>query len=304
MAIQVEIWVNYIMTRLWKDNAFLINAFNDDQYVVGGRIVHIPQPGAKPTIVKNRSSLPATAVKRTDTDITYTLDEYTTDPTLIPDADKVELSYDKITSVFGDHAGQLVDTVADDIIIKWLTGLGSGLFIPTTGAATASATTGQTGNRHGMALADLRKAKLAMDLQKIPTTDRYALIEANMLDQMSSEMNVTTYRDFSSSYDQASGTVGTLYGFKIFQRSDTAMAATSTNAINALGASVAATDNVVSFCWQKDAVTRAIGDKKMFENPNRAEFYGDIYSALMRSGARRRRTDDVGIIPIVQSAAS
>jgi hypothetical protein len=56
-GIVLETWANYIIERFWKDNPFLKAAYDDSQYVVAGRIVHIPQPGSKPAVVKNRSSV-------------------------------------------------------------------------------------------------------------------------------------------------------------------------------------------------------------------------------------------------------
>jgi hypothetical protein len=303
MAVQQEIWVRYIIQRLWKDNTFLTKAMNEDQYVVGGRIVHIPQPGAKPVVQKNRAVYPGVAVRRTDGDITYNLDEYTTDPTHIVDADKVELSYDKINSVFGDHAGTLVETIADDYIIKWLNGIPAANIIRTTGTGAAATTAGQTGLRKVFVHDDLRKGKLILDLQKVPSDGRFALLEANMADQLFASLSNTQYRDFSQYADAKEGIIGRLYGFNIMNRSEVAMASVA-NAINPLGAAITATDNVASICWHKDFVTRAMGEKKFFENPNRAEFYGDIYSALIRGGGRRRREDNAGVVAILQDAAA
>lgn len=302
-GVQVEIWVRYIINKFWKQNAFLKHAFNDDQYVVGGKIVHIPQPGTNPTVVKNRNTFPAAAVQRADTDITFPLDVYTTDPTHIIDADKVELSYDKMDSVLGDHTNSLNQLVADDILIKWLTGIAAGNIIRTSGANANVTATGQTGQRKVFVHGDLRKAALAMNLQDLPDTERYTLLEANMADQLFESLSNTQYRDFSSYADAATGVIGKLYGFNIMTRSSIAMA-TSADAINPLGAAVAATDNVVSLCWHKNSVTRAMGEVKVFDNPNRAEYYGDILSALLRAGARRRREDNKGVIAIVQAPAA
>lgn len=301
MGVQREIWVNYIMKRLWKKNAFLQKAFNEDQYVVGGRIVHIPQPGAKPTVVKNRASYPGTVVRRTDTDITYNLDEYTTDPTHIVDADKVELSYDKIDSVFGDHAGVLAETVGDDMINKWLDAITAPNIVLTSGAAAAATASGQTGTRKVMIHQDLKKAKLLLKLKDVDDEDITALLEENMADQLAESLTATQYRDFSQYYDAKTGVIGKLFGIDIMTRSSVAMA-TSANAILPLGTAVGATDNVVSMVWQKNAVSRALGEKKFFENPDRAEYYGDIYSALLRAGGRRRRADGIGVIAIVAGA--
>ena len=249
--------------------------------------------------LKNRSSFPAAAVRRTDTDITYVLDEYTTDPAHIQDAEKVELSYDKIASVFGDHAGQLVETVADDMIIKWLTGIGAGSIVRTTGAAAAAKVAGQTTTRKVFTHTDLKSAKLKLDLQNMPALDRYALLEANAADELFDSLSSTQYRDFSQYADAKTGIVGKLFGFDIMVRSTVAIAS-SADAINPLGASVLATDNVASLVWQKSAITRALGEKKFFEDKNNPLYFGDIYSSLLRMGGRRRRADDAGVIAIIQ----
>ena len=56
--------------------------------------MHVPNAG-KPSGVKvNRRSLPAQIQERTDNELTYNIDELTTDPIRISNADSVELSYD------------------------------------------------------------------------------------------------------------------------------------------------------------------------------------------------------------------
>lgn len=303
MAVQTEIWVRYIINRLWKDNQFLKHAFNDDQYVIGGKVVHIPNPGTKPTIVKNRSSFPATAVQRADADVTYVLDKYTSDPTHIEAADLMEITYPKIESVFGDHAGELVQTVADDIILKWMTGIAAPNIVRTSGANVDVKVTGQTGQRKAMVHTDLKKAALRMNLANIPKDNRFALLESNMMDEFTDSLGITQEREFSKYYDAKEGILGRLYGFNIMDRSSVAIA-TAALAIEALGASVDATDQVASLCWQQDSVARALGQKKFFENKDDALYYGDMYSALLRAGGRRRRADAEGVVAIIQDDAA
>ncbi len=303
MGVEVEIWANYIIERLWKDNQFLANAFSDDDKVLAGKIVHIPQPGSKPEVVKNRSVFPATAVRRTDTDIIYALDEYTTDPTHIPDAEKVHLSYDKIDSVYGDHAGQLAEDVASEAIWKWLTSLPTGAtnVIRTTGGNTSEdVLDGATGTRKVMLWNELKTGKKLFDKQNIPSNDRFALLTANMSDQLFTSLSTTQYRDFSQYANAETGVIGKLFGFNIMQRSEVA-AFTSALAVKPVGAEVDTTDQEASILWHKNAVTRALGEVKFFENPDRAEYYGDVYSALLRFGGRRRRADNYGIAAIIQA---
>lgn len=305
-GVEVEVWANYIIERLWKQNKFLQYAFSDDDKVLAGKIVHIPQPGAKPTTRKNRNVFPATAVRRTDTDIIYALDEYTTDPTHIQDAEKVELSYDKIDSVYGDHAGQIAQDVADDAIIKWLTGIPQTNIILTTGAATSEILTGATGQRKTFDHTNLKKGQRMFNVQNVSEADRYALLSANMADELFDSLSSTQYRDFSQYADAANGVIGRLYGFDIMTRSSVAAAsgANGALAVNPWGGATGTTDRDVSMIWQKDAVARAMGEVKFFENPDRAEYFGDVYSALLRFGGRRRRADNAGVAAIIQDVVS
>src|SRR5690606_770561 len=154
-----------------KDNQFITFAFNADEYVMQGKVVHIPQAGATAAVVKNRSSLPATVTKRTDTDITYPLDEFTTDPRLIPNADTVELSYDKMESVMSDDMNALRQTVAENCLIAWAPATN---IIRTTGGDVLAHTPSATGNRKIFLLADLRKAMTRFNKDNVPMQDRYA----------------------------------------------------------------------------------------------------------------------------------
>lgn len=299
MGTILESWAAYIMERFWKDNAFLKNAYDDSSYVLQGRIVHIPQPGSKPAVVKNRSTWPATAVRRTDTDTLYSLDEYSTDPTHIPNIDAIHLSYSKQDSVLGDHMTVLNETVADDMLIKWGA---NATIVKTTGGAAATQVapiTGQTGNRLSFHPKDLQALMIKMNADNVPKQDRFTLIDDNMFGGFYDALGDTNAKDFSRYADAANGIVGKLHGFSIMTRSSV-LAYTSADAQKALGAALAATDNLASLAWQKNTVAVAIGDKKLFQNLNDALYQGDVHSALVMAGGRVRRADGKGIYAIVQ----
>lgn len=213
MAIQKEIWEDHIEGNLFKNNEFLLASTDAGQYVLKGKVVHIPQAGATPNIVKNRTSLPATVVQRTDTDITYTLDEYTTDPILIPNADLFELSYNKRESVLSEYEASLRQTIADNVLVDWAPTAGTGLIVRTSGVATASTLAGTTGNRAKFTVNDLKGAQLQLNKQNVPMEGRYALISADMFQQLTDDMSATQYRDFSAAYDVKDGILGRLFGF-------------------------------------------------------------------------------------------
>jgi hypothetical protein len=298
-GVVLETWANYIVERFWKDNGFLKNAYDDSPYVLQGRIVHIPQPGSKPAVVKNRTVYPATAVRRTDTDILYSLDEYSTDPTHIPNIDAIHLSYDKQDSVLGDHMDVLDETVADDILIKWAA---NATMVKTTGAAIAPIT-GQTGNRTGFDQKDLKKLMIKMNTNKVPKNDRFVLIDDNMYEFFYDSLSDTNAKDFSRYADAENGVIGKLHSFNIMTRSSV-LASTSADAIKALGASLASTDNLCSLAWQKNTVAFAIGDKKLFQDKDSAIYQGDVHSALLMAGGRVRRGDGLGVYILSQDASA
>ncbi len=303
MAIQKEIWQDHIEGNLFKGNEFLLASTDAGQYVLNGKVVHIPQAGALPTVVKNRSSLPGTVVQRTDTDVTYALDEYTTDPILIPNIDNYELSYSKRDSVIGEHERALKQVVADNMLITWGPSLLANM-VRTTGVDTATTLDSTTGYRKKFTVIDLKAAQLMMNKQNVPMEGRYALLSADMFQQLTDDLSTTQYRDFSASYDPTNGVLGRLYGFQIMMRSSVvSYTNASTPVINAYGAAANADDNDAVLCWQKNAIERAMGAINFFERTGDPTYYGDVYSFAVRMGARKRRTGQEGIVAIVQSAA-
>lgn len=302
-AVQREIWVDYIVRNLFKDNEFMLKAFSEDQYVLAGKVVHIPQIGAKPVVVKNRSSYPATAVRRSDTDITYTLDEFTTDPQHIPNADLVEASYDMIDSTIGEHIGVLMDTVADELIYNWRV-TAAGNMVRTSGDALAAHLDSATGNRKKFIWKDLKGAQLIMNKQNITKKERFSLVSSEMMSQLMDDADLLK-RDYARELDMSNGTITRLFGFDLIERSDVLKYTNaSTPVAKAVGAAAAATDNDAVLCWQKNAVARAKGEIDFFENLKDALYYGDVYSALIRMGGRKRRTNGEGVVTIIQASAA
>lgn len=300
-GIDVEVWKRYIIEKFRKTNSFIFDSKDDSSYVLGGAVVHIPQAGADPVIVKNRNSYPATAVRRTDNDITYPLDTYSTDPTHIPWAELQSISYDKIDSVLGNHVSALSETVADDLLIKW--GPTGAQLIPTTGGsggATQAGVGGQTGTRKVFHPDDLITAMIAMDNQNVPRAGRKCMIDTKMLGEFYKQLSATQMNAFQQYADNKRGVIGMLHGFEIYTRSGV-LAYTSGGALKALGAAIAGTDNYASLCWHPNVVCRAMGDMKPFQDKDNPLYFGDIYSMIVRMGGRQERAGGEGIFAIVQA---
>lgn len=297
----LETWRPYIVERFWKDNAFLKFVTDASDSVLAGRVVHIPQIGARPGTVKNRSSFPASVTRRSDTDSTYALDEYTTDPTHIPNIDAIHLSYSKQDSVLGDHMQVLNELVADDLLIKWA-GSQNVVKVRTTGAAVAPIA-GQTGNRKGFGHTDLKKLMIRFNADNVPKNDRYIIIDDNMFEFFYDSLSDTQSKDFSRYMDAENGVIGKLHSFNIMTRSSVANV-TNADAIKALGTALGATDHLASFAWQKQSLEFAMGDVSLFEDKGNPQFYGDIYSTLVMAGGRCKRADGKGVAVLMQDNAA
>jgi hypothetical protein len=298
MLITKEIWVNDITDNLFKNNQFLQYAINHDMYVLAGKIVHIPQAGLPSNVVKNRSSLPASVTKRTDTELIYNLEEYTSDPRVIVNAEEVELSYHKRADVIGEDQRAISETVADNMLLAWAPATGA---IRTSGAATAVRMAGQTGTRLAFTEGDLRKAMTLFNAQNIPQEERYCLVDAYMYDDLIASLTITANRDFSKSYNQEKGILGQIHGFNIMMRSNVLVYNAGATAANAYGAAVGVTDNCAALCWSKYSVCRALGETKMYDQNDAPQYYGSIYSFLLRMGGRIYRADSKGVVAIVQA---
>lgn len=303
MAIQKEIWIDDLVGNIFKSNPHLNFAMNGDAFVLAGKVVHIPNAGTKPGVKRNRDKLPASVLIREDVDITFSLDEYTTDPILIPNAEGYELSYDKRASVTSEQSAALSELVGDWFFRYWAPSAAANI-IRTTGS-NVTAHYG-TGNRKAVLLADVKKAKLTLDKQGVPAQGRVACLDADMYDQFTDSLTATQYRDFSAAMNAQEGVVGKLLGFTFLEPRATVLRYdnTATPVVKDPDAASATTDNGAALFWHKDMVIRALGSKEFFENEGDATYFGDIYSALLRAGGRIKRNDAKGVVALVQAAGA
>ncbi len=300
MAIQKEIWMQTIVEGLFAPNSFLSKAFNADSYV-NDKIVHIPQAGAPSKVVKNRSEYPAEVKTRTDTDLTYQMAEFTTDPIRIPHADTVELSYDKRNSVLRMDKLTLHDNVALDFLKGWSPN--SANTISTTGAAVAAHTSKATGNRAAVTKADIMNLMTRFNDSEVPQEGRYLLLDAYMYTQLLNDLTSAENIAFHAEADPKNGVLGKLLSFNIMMRSK-ALLYKADGTVKDWSDEGAATDNAGALAWHDAYVCRALGEVKMFGNEDDPTYYGDIYSFLVRAGGRIMRADGKGVMALVQGAVA
>ena len=297
MAIQREIWIGSIVEGLFADNSFLSKAYNADEFVNMGKTVHIPNAGAPSKTKKNRTSFPADVNTRADVDLSFNLDEFTTDPIRIPHADTVELSYNKRESVLRQDKAALQESVAKSMIYSWLPE--KKYCIETTGTAVDAHSPNAAGKRKALCRADVEKLMTKFNADNIPQEGRYLLLDAYMYDQLLADLTSVQNQAFFASADAQRGILGKLFSFNVMMRSEVAVYGDGI-VKKTEDAAGAATDLAAGLAWHENSVCRALGEVNAFEKEKDPTYYGDIYSFLVRAGGRPMREDVKGLIVLVQ----
>lgn len=301
-----EAWSATIAENLYQNSDFMKYA-TDHSMWISNKVVHLPQAGGKPGVQQNRTIIPATIGSRLDTDSTYNLNEYTVDPIVIQYTEEVQISYPKRLSILSNFISQLEFVIATQTLYAWApsgaarivstTGVGSALNLPHSTA---------TGTRKQLTLSDLAAAKQKLDNDYVPNTDRYLLIPSYMYNtDLLGISNIAQAYAFGKPV-LPDGVVAQVMGFNILVRPDVLVYDNSgtplIKAINGDGSlTVAATtDQGAALAFHKSVISVAKGGVQSFFRPNNPEYYGDIFSALVLHGASLLRSDQKGIVAIVQ----
>lgn len=299
-GINVEIWRNFIVENLFRNNRFIEKSVDASDNVLNGSVVHIPNAGNPSNVERNRQNLPAKIQRRQDTDVTYVLDEFTTDPITIQDAEQAELSYNKLESVMSNDMASLRQLIAEWMLYNWRFE-GADQKIMTTGTSVTSYLSGTTGNRKKLTIENFEEGQAVMDEQNVPEENRFAMLDARMYQQLINQLSPGDYKDFSRYLDVEKGIVGELFGFQIMKRSK-ALRTNSSNVVKEPDASAASGDKAAALLWQQTMVEKALGSIEAFEDLKNPTMYGDIYSFMARAGGRKRRGDNKGVLGIIQDS--
>lgn len=315
MALEVEIWHNTILEKLLQDNTFLqhISDVSED-HIVNGTIVHIPQAGAPSKVTKNRTLLPAVVAERKDSEILYKIDEYTTDPVRISNADTVELSYDKRRSILDQDIANLSEEVATGMLTNMVISpvgdnkeLPEGNILLTEGKDVDVINFNGSGTvkRKAYSLNDLQRMRVKFRAQNAWTEGQmYCLLTAEAIAEMFpvDSMLTATYMNAATEQERRAGILYKAQGWSIMERSSVYVMNSGTKQFKAFGAVGEATDTDGNLFWNKLMAEKAIGTTQAFDDIGNPVYYGDIYSFLVRAGGRARRKEYEGVNVLMQAA--
>lgn len=312
MALEIEIWHDTIYGKLREDNTFLNHVADvSEENIVNGTIVHIPQAGNPSKVEKNRTLLPAQVKTRLDGQVLYAIDEYTTDPVLIKNAETKELSYDKRLSVLDEDIENLSEEVAEGMLTNFvISPIGDNPTLPkehilfTNSSEIIDATVaGATGKRKAYSLKDLQRMQVMFREQKAwKEGQMFSLLTPEAAVQLfPADSAVTaTYMAAVSQKEREEGIIYNVQGWKIMIRSSVYVLNEDKD-FKAFGAIGAANDSDGCLFWNKNMLEKAIGKTEAFDDLGNPVYYGDIYSFLVRCGGRARRKGYEGVAVLMQA---
>lgn len=303
MALQREIWATDIQENLFPANDF-INRSKDHSAFINYLTVHLPQSGANPAIFKNNTSLPININQRTDTDFTYSLNNYKGEPILITNLEEMQNSYDKRSSVLGNVIRNMNYAIGNQTLYAWAPS-GASRIVRTSGSAVGTALApSATGTRNAVTLADIAALKAKLDNDNVPAEGRILIMPADMYNnQLLAISNIQAFYAYNLPTLQ-NGKVPTLFGFEVMVRPSVVVYDTSAviKTINDIGvpSSPATTDNLACIAYHPDFVSKAMGDINVYAQENMPQYYGSILSIEVQHGASPLRSTNVGIAALVQ----
>ena len=301
MALQVELYSPVISENLYRGIEALRMAATDDGIYLNGKTIHLPSAGTAPSVTVGNTSYPVSIVERTDQEVTYDLKNFEIGPVRVGWADALQLSYDKLNSVVNDFMGNLSEQIAAKLTLD-MYHYTSGAYVTTTGADVAGHATGATGNRKSLIGANVRSAAELMTKQKVAITDRYLLLDYAMFWQLVGDLSYGTYRaDVAINAAGFNQLTMPLYGFTVIEMPFIGYA-TSAGVVRAYGNAGATTDVAFGLAVQKQCASYAFTDLQMFSKDGQPEYFGDILSGSIYGGAKYRRYDKKGVIPIIQGS--
>ena len=311
MALIKEIWVSDVQEALNRNADFLPYSVDHSAYIAFGT-VHVPQSGSNPTVVKNPATFPLSINERTDTDRTYSLNQFALEPVLITNLDELQISYDKRQSVLGQQITTLTQRIGDEVAISW-SATGASNIVATTGSAVAtSLAPGATGTRKAVTLADIAALANKLDKDNVPRQNRKLLMSTDMFWELFQISDVirASYNGFQNQPNVlANGIVAMLYGFEIMMRPVVSVYANSTTVPKAFGAATATTDNLACIAFHSTTVARALGSMTPLydsgSNGNgKPEYLGSIFNMEVMLGSAILRADMKGVAALVQTWVS
>lgn len=257
VGVFTEVWTGELVKSLrgglegsWLDGV------PDQSSIVNNDVIHLVDVGVDPDVLINNTTYPIPSQALDDKDIAVKLDKFQTKVTPITDDELYAASYDKMARVKESHGNSINDS-------KFTKAAHALCAQENTAKTPVLKTTGERDAETGrlrLTMADLVALKAAMDKLHVPAENRRLVLCSDHVNDL-----LLVSQTFREQYniDRATGKVGKLYGFDVYEYANTPLYTQAGKKKN-LGVAAGAGEFNCSFAFYTPRVFKATGSTKMY----------------------------------------
>ncbi|MCK4909852.1 MAG: hypothetical protein KAS70_08130 [Planctomycetes bacterium] len=299
-----------LQRELFPDNSFYKKSISETGIGIDVERVEIPQAASAGIVgVGVPGTLPLTITQRTDDIKFYTVQQlYMAEPIFVSDETEIVTNYNKRQDIITAMSLAINEKAADIAATAWGAALATRQVRTTDTAVRPTEIVGATGNRKRIKYDDLVAIRGAMNRQNAPAGSWWGLLSPAMVDDLFLLDKITDAERIQLALVRT-GQVGMIFGIQFMMRWNATLGSngisydnTATPVRKALGAAVAATDNGAAIFWHTRLVRHAEGHAKTYIDRDKPEYLGSIMNSKVRFGATFNRTDEVGIVTLIETA--
>ena len=281
-----QVWVSQIQEKFYPAVSFLNFAQSFDNYV-NNDIINMADAGFDPEVLINNKTYPIKITEREDKPISFQLDLFETENTLVRRPEEIEHSYDKMESVIYNHRMRLQTKTA----MKAAHAYAPQQDTENTPVITTTGDNNGDGHKR-LKVEDILKLKRRFDVLDIPADKRYLVLDPRHTE----DLILSDLKSFKDITDFVNGEPKRFAGFNIleFTRNPTYNANTLEKV--PFGNEKAETDTFCSFAFSGYEVMRADGEMHMYERINDPELRGTVIGFDKRFIALPIRNKAIGAI--------
>lgn len=252
-----EVWTGELVKSLREFmSGSWLNRIPDHSSIANNDVIHLVEVGVDPDVLVNNTTYPIPLQALNDQDIAISLDKFQTKVTPITDDELYAISYDKMGRVKESHA----NAIHDSKVAKSAHSLCANENTDKTPVLASTGERDATNGRLKFTIKDLARMKSAMDKLKVPVANRILVLCTDHVNDL-----LETDQSFKEQYNinRNDGTIGRLYGFDIYQESNTPYYTTG-GVKKALGSTGSTGEFQCSFAFYVNRTFKATGSTKMY----------------------------------------
>jgi hypothetical protein len=295
-----EVWIDALLENFYPGNDILDDADDWSEWQDNDTI-NFGEIGADPTVEVNRTTYPIPIAGRTDTALAVSLDEFSSDSTLVKDAEQIELAYNKLQTVTAQHKDTIYTKFGDKALYNFgcTANIANTPMIDSTGADDGS----------GLKLitkTDIKNLAKAWDNKQYPKEGRVLVMSPDQFwGFVDSDETLKRQYELNAQQGVVTGVLLNYYGFQIRVRTGLPLyrKVSGVWTKQAFGASQTSNDKYAAVAYiKKKSIMKAMGSIKMYDSIDNPDYQGSYINFRLRALATAKRQKQLG--GIVQIAAS